>query len=84
MGRRLLFRCAVGDEKGAECSDGYDYDCDGGFGLEPKNGPRGVDLAMADISSGDFDYRRDCREDTEAQDPPKRQLPAERYLDVPE
>ena len=84
MSRRLLFRCPVGDEKGAECGDGDHDDCDSGFGLKPKYRPRGVNLAMANVSARDFDYRRDCREDTEAQDAPKCQLPTEVYFDIPE
>lgn len=56
----------MGDEECAECSDRDHDDCDSGFSLEPKYRPRGVNLAMANVSSCDFDYRRDCREDTEA------------------
>ena len=56
----------MGDEKCTVCSDRYHNDCDGGFGLEPKCRPRGVNLAMAGVSSSDLDYRRECRENTEA------------------
>ena len=84
MSGRLLFRCSVSNEKGAERSDGDHDDCDGGFCLSPKYRPRGVNLAMVDVSSGDFDDRRDCREDAEAQDPPQCQLPTQGYFDVPE
>lgn len=83
ISRRLLFRCLVGNEKCAECSDGDHDDCDGGFGLKPEYRPRGVNLAMVDVSSSDFDYRCDCREDAEAQDAPKCQLPTECYFDIP-
>lgn len=81
---QLPFRCLVGDEKCPECSDRDNDDCDGGFRLDPKYRPCGIDLAMADVSSSDFDYRRDCRENAEAQDPPKCQFSAEVYSDVPE
>ena len=84
MGGRLLFRCLVGNEKRAKCSDRDHDDCDGGFGLKPKYRPRGVNLAVADVPSGDSDDCRDCREDAEAQDPPKCQLPTQGYFDVPE
>ena len=84
VSRRLLFRCPMGNEKCAECSDRDHYDCNSGFGLEPKYRPRRVNLAMTDVSSSDFDYHRDCREDTETQDPPKCQLPTEGYFDIPE
>ena len=63
---RLPFRCLVGNEKCAECRDRDHDDCDSGFGLEPKYRPRGVNLAMADVSSSDSDHRRDCRKYTEA------------------
>ena len=56
----------MGDEKCAECSDRHHDDCNSGFSLEPEYRPRGVNLAMADVPSSDFDYRGDCREDTEA------------------
>ena len=69
MSGRLLLRCSVGNEERAECSDRDHDDCDGGFGLKPKYRPREVNLAMVDVSSGDFDDRCDCREDAEAQDP---------------
>ena len=39
---------------------------------------------MVDVSSSDFDYRRDCREDTEAQNPPKCELAPEGYPNIPE
>lgn len=86
MSRRLLSRFPVGNEKCAECRDRDDDDCDSGFGLMPKYCPRGVDLAMAvaDVSSNDFDYRHHCSENTEAQDPPKCQLSTEGYFNVPE
>ena len=56
----------MGDEKRTVCSYRYHDDCDGGFSLEPKCRPRGVNLAMAGVSSSDLDYRRQRCEDTEA------------------
>ena len=39
---------------------------------------------MADVSSSEFDYRRDGGEDTEAQNAPKCQLATDVHFDIPE
>ena len=84
MTRRLLFRYLVGNEKCAECSDRNHDDRNCGLGLKPEYRPRGINLAITGVPSSDFDYRCDCREDTEAKDPPKCQLPSEAYLHIPQ
>lgn len=79
-----MLRSSTCDEKRSKSAHRDDDYGDGGFGVFPEYNPCGVDLAMAEVPTGDSYNCSNNGEDAQAEDSPKSEFSTKGDLDIPQ
>lgn len=80
----FLVRRFILHEQASITRDGNDDHGDGGFELQPKDHPGGIDRAIGIVGAGDPDDRHDDRENRKTKDEHEEDFPAKGNADAPE